>query len=159
MSLPDEMSSSRKHQRSLKRAVSLRGIGLFTGEKTEIVLRPAPEGTGIMFRRVDLAGKPKLKATVDNVRETPRCTILGNRHCRVQTVEHVLSALKAFDLDNIIIDVDGPEIPSCDGSASPFVELIEQAGVLSQGATKKSAPPQYPRFLVEGRCASRCTTS
>lgn len=150
MSHPDENSSSRKHQRSLKGEVSLTGTGLFTGEKTEIRIKPAKEGTGIVFRRIDLPEQPELKASVENVLETPRCTILGNRVCQVQTVEHVLSALKAFDLDNIAIDVSGPEIPTCDGSAAPFVELIEQAGVVSQGATKKVHHLDAPVFWSKG---------
>ena len=150
MSLPDEISSSRKHQRSLKHSVSLTGTGLFTGTRTEIKLRPAPEGTGIVFCRIDLPKRPKLKARVENVCETPRCTILGNQDCQVQTVEHVLSALKAFDLDNVMIDISGPEIPSCDGSAAPFVELIEQAGVVSQGATKRVHHLETPVFWSKG---------
>lgn len=150
MSLPDQMSSLRKPQRSLKTPVSLSGVGLFTGEKTQITLKPAPEGAGIIFRRVDLKGKPCLKACVDSVRETPRCTILGNRECSVQTVEHVLSALKAFELDNVEIDIDGPEVPSCDGSSLPFVELIEGSGILSQSATKKVYHLRSPIFWSKG---------
>ena len=75
---------------------------------------------------------------------------MGNRDCEVQTVEHILSALKAFDLDNVIIEIDGPEVPSCDGSATPFVELIEQAGVLSQSATKKVHRIESPVFWSKG---------
>ena len=150
MSLLDEMSSSRKHQRSLKGVAKLDGTGLFTGTKTEIKLRPAPEGTGIVFQRVDLPDKPLLSAQVENVRETPRCTILGNQNFQIQTVEHILSALKAFDLDNVIIEIDGPEVPSCDGSASPFVDLIQSAGVVSQTATKKVYHLETPVFWSKG---------
>lgn len=150
MSLSDEMSSSRKHQRSLKKSASITGIGLFTGQKAELTLRPAPEETGILFRRVDLPSKPTLAAHVEHVLETPRCTILGTKEFQVQTVEHILSALKAFDIDNVIIEVDGCEIPSCDGSALPFVEMIRQAGVLSQKATKKIHHLESPVFWSKG---------
>ncbi|CCB90018.1 UDP-3-O-acyl-N-acetylglucosamine deacetylase [Simkania negevensis] len=150
MSLPDEMSSSRKHQRSLKKPVSMGGIGLFTGAKTELTLRPAPEGTGILFQRMDLPNKPILAANVENVLETPRCTILGNSEFQIQTVEHILSTLKAFDLDNVIIEIDGPEVPSCDGSALAFVDMVQKAGVLSQTATKKVYHLHAPVFWSKG---------
>jgi UDP-3-O-[3-hydroxymyristoyl] N-acetylglucosamine deacetylase len=150
MSLPDEISSSRKHQRSIRTSASLSGTGLFTGAKTEVKIRPAPEGSGIVFQRVDLPDNPILHAEVDNIRETPRCTILGNQEFRVQTVEHILSAVKAFDIDNIIVELDGPEIPSCDGSSLPFVELIERAGVVSQSATKKIYHVEVPIFWSKG---------
>lgn len=150
MSPTDEFSSSRKHQRSLKSSASLDGTGLFTGMKAEIKLRPAPEGTGIVFQRMDLPDKPFLPARVEYVRETPRCTILGSDKVQVQTVEHILSAIKAYDLDNVIIEIDGPEIPSCDGSSMPFVDLIERAGVISQGATKKIHHLEAPVFWSKG---------
>lgn len=150
MSPPDQFSSSRKQQRSLKTSVSLNGIGLFTGIKSEITLKPAPEGTGIVFQRVDLPGKPCLPAQVDYVYETPRCTILGSDKFQVQTVEHILSAIKAYDVDNLIIEIDGPEIPSCDGSSMPFVDLIEKAGIVSQGSTKKIHHLETPVFWSKG---------
>jgi len=130
--------------------MSLSGIGLFTGTKSEIRLRPAAEGTGIVFQRMDLPGKPLLPALVDYVRETPRCTILGTENVQVQTVEHILSALKAFDIDNLIIEIDGPEVPSCDGSSMPFVDLIEKSGIISQNKTKKIHHLETPIFWSKG---------
>ncbi|MCB1084700.1 MAG: UDP-3-O-[3-hydroxymyristoyl] N-acetylglucosamine deacetylase [Chlamydiia bacterium] len=150
MSSNDKFSTSRKHQRTLKNTVSLSGTGLFTGMKSEIKLRPAPEGTGIIFQRMDLPNKPTLPAFVDYVRETPRCTILGSDTFQVQTVEHILSAIKAYEVDNLIIEIDGPEIPSCDGSSMPFVELIEKAGVVSQSKTKKIHHLEAPIFWSKG---------
>jgi len=150
MTSTDEFSSSRKHQRSLKGSASLSGMGLFTGEKTEIKLRSAPEGTGIVFQRIDLPDKPTLPARVEYVRETPRCTILGSDEFQVQTVEHILSAIRAYDLDNVIIEIDGPEIPSCDGSAMPFIDLIEKAGVVAQSATKRVFHLESPVFWSKG---------
>ncbi|MBF5058889.1 UDP-3-O-acyl-N-acetylglucosamine deacetylase [Candidatus Neptunochlamydia vexilliferae] len=150
MSHTDKFSTSRKHQRSLKNSVSLSGMGLFTGMKSEIKLRPAPEGTGIVFQRMDLPNKPTLPALAEYVQETPRCTILGTDNFKVQTVEHILSALKAHDIDNLIIEIEGPEIPSCDGSALPFVELIEKAGIVSQSKTKKIHHLETPIFWSKG---------
>ncbi|MBI3211754.1 MAG: UDP-3-O-[3-hydroxymyristoyl] N-acetylglucosamine deacetylase [Simkania negevensis] len=148
---PDELSSSRKHQHSLKASSpTLTGIGLFTGTRTEVTLRPAAEGTGIVFRRIDMPGKPMLPAQVEFVRDTPRCTILRNQELQIQTVEHILSAIKAFDLDNVVIELNGPEVPSCDGSALPFVELIEKAGVISQTATKRVHHVEAPVFWSKG---------
>ena len=150
MSVPDKYSTSRKHQRTIKSSVGLSGTGLFTGLSSEIELHPAPEGTGVLFKRMDLPNKPTLPALVDYVHETPRCTILGSRAFQVQTVEHILSALKAYEIDNVIIELSGAEIPSCDGSAMPFVELIEKAGVLSQGKTKKIHHLEAPIFWSKG---------
>lgn len=150
MSSNDNFSTSRKHQHTLKNAVALSGTGLFTGKKSEIKLRPAPEGTGIVFQRMDLPNKPTLPAFVDYVRETPRCTILGTDSFQVQTVEHILAAIKAFDIDNLLIEIEGPEVPSCDGSAMPFVELIEKAGVVAQSKTKKIHHLETPIFWSKG---------
>ena len=150
MASSDKYSTSRKHQRSLKNSVSLAGTGLFTGVSSEIKLRPAPEGIGVVFQRMDLPDKPTLPALVDYVCETPRCTILGTNDFKVQTVEHILSAIKAYEIDNVIIEIDGPEIPSCDGSAVPFIELIEKAGVVSQSQTKKIHHLEVPIFWSKG---------
>lgn len=150
MASSDKYSTSRKHQRTLKNTVALTGTGLFTGVNSEIKLRPAPEGTGVVFQRMDLPDKPTLPALVDYVCETPRCTILGSGNFQVQTVEHILSALKAYEIDNVIIEIDGPEIPSCDGSSVPFVELIEKAGVGSQSKTKKIHHLEVPIFWSKG---------
>ncbi len=150
MSPSDKFSTSRKHQRSLKKAVSLSGTGLFTGMKSEIKLRPAPEGSGIVFQRMDLPDKPKLPALAEYVQETPRCTILGSGEVHVQTVEHILSAIKAYDIDNLLIEIEGPEIPSCDGSSMPFVELIESGVVTTQSQTKKIHHLEAPIFWSKG---------
>ena len=117
------------------------------GEKVTLKLKPADEGAGIFFTRVDLPGKPKLQAVADNVIDTPRCTILGCSDFQIQTVEHVLSAIKAYNIDNIEIEVNGAEVPSCDGSAYPFVELIEKSGVVSQRGFKRVYHVETPVFL------------
>ena len=150
MSLYDEISSSRKHQRSLKTSASLKGIGLFTGVQSELTLLPATEGTGVVFCRTDLPSCPILPAYVDYVVRTPRCTVLGNKEFEIQTVEHILSAIKACDIDNVIIKINGPEVPSCDGSALSFIELIDEAGIVFQNATKKVYHLDAPVFWSKG---------
>lgn len=155
MSLPSTLEASPKskkvttlgkNQRTLSRAVSISGLGLFTGQKVEMTIRPSGENTGICFQRVDLKDKPILPATVQSVRGTPRCTVLGKNEVFIQTVEHVLAALKAYEIDNILIEINGPEVPICDGCAMPFVELIEQAGIAYQKASKKFFHLKSPVF-------------
>ena len=116
-------------QRTLRRAVTFSGEGLFTGESVTLTISPAPAGHGIYFKRLDRPDTQPLKATLDAVKSTPRCTILGNEEIQVQTVEHILSALRAFHIDNALISLTGPEIPIADGSALPFCELIKEAGI------------------------------
>lgn len=150
MSPGDKFSTSSRQQRSIKKTVSLSGTGLFTGASSEVRLCPAPANSGVVFKRVDLPGKPELPALVDYVCETPRCTILGSDTFKVQTVEHLLSALKAYEVDNLLIEISGPEVPSCDGSALPFVELIERGGITTQVETKKIHHLEVPVFWSHG---------
>ncbi len=126
------------------------GMGLFTGQKVEITLKPAEANFGICFQRVDLPDKPILPAQVQYVRGTPRCTILGKNGTTVQTVEHLLAAIKAFDIDNLLIEIDGPEVPIGDGSGMPFMELIEEAGVCYQKVAKKFYHLTTPIFWSQG---------
>ncbi len=123
-------------QTTLKRKISISGIGLFSGEKTKITLCPAEADTGILFQRMDLSHKPFFPATLDYVEGTPRCTVIGTQGVFVQTVEHLLSALCAYEIDNALVEVYGSEIPILDGSAQGFVQLIEEAGVLHLGEEK-----------------------
>ena len=150
MSPADEHSSSDEKQRSLGREVSVSGIGLFSGAKSTIRLIPAPANTGIVFRRVDIPGGIEIPARVEYVVETPRCTILGRDGITIQTVEHLLSALKAFEIDNLTVEIDGPEVPTCDGSAVPFVSLIKEAGVAYQKETKEIMRIREPIFWSKG---------
>lgn len=116
-------------QRTIKDSISLPGVGLFTGEGALLTLKPAPSDTGIIFKRVDLSEDIEIPAKLEFVKETPRCTIMGNNGVTVLTVEHLLSALYAFGIDNIFIEIDGPEIPVGDGSSRLFVDLIKRAGI------------------------------
>ncbi len=142
----EAFSSLSSKQRSIQKPVSVSGRGLFTGIQTNVTLKPASDNHGVVIQRVDLKNKPKLPATVEFVRGTHRCTSIGNGDVCIQTVEHILSALKAYDIDNILIEIDGSEVPGCDGSSLPFVELIEQAGIAYQDASKEVLRLQTPIF-------------
>jgi len=114
-------------QRSIHRAVSIKGKSLHTGEEVHLTLKPAPENTGIVFKRVDLFGKPELKPLADYVDDLVRSTTIADGHAKVHTVEHVLSALNGCGVDNVIIEMDASEPPILDGSAKHFVNLVQEA--------------------------------
>ncbi|MBI2618787.1 MAG: bifunctional UDP-3-O-[3-hydroxymyristoyl] N-acetylglucosamine deacetylase/3-hydroxyacyl-ACP dehydratase [Ignavibacteriales bacterium] len=116
------------HQRTIKKPVSMNGVGLHTGVTTRMTLKPAPESFGIRFRRVDLGGTPEIPADVDHVVDVARGTTLAVGEARVHTTEHVLAAVVGMQVDNLIIELDNIEPPIADGSAKPFVEMLTQAG-------------------------------
>jgi UDP-3-O-[3-hydroxymyristoyl] N-acetylglucosamine deacetylase len=121
------------HQRTLKTAIDCVGVGLHSGRKVKLSLHPAPTGTGIVFRRTDLG--IDIQARFDAVADTRLCTVLADAACpeaRVGTVEHILAALAGCEVHNVLITVDGPEVPVLDGSADPFVFLIDCAGTCDQ---------------------------
>ena len=124
-------------QRTLKTLVSAKGVGLHTGQKVRITLRPAPPDTGIVFRRVDLASPVDIPARADLVGETRLSSCLVRDGVKIYTVEHLMSALGGLGVDNAYVDLDAPELPIMDGSASPFALLIQQAGIIEQGAPKR----------------------
>lgn len=124
-------------QRTLKEAVSTIGIGLHSGTKVAITLRPAPVDTGIVFIRTDLTGDSTLELHPELVGETTLCTALIDRHIKVGTIEHLLSALAALGIDNLYVELDAAEIPIMDGSAAPFLYLILSAGIEEQVASKR----------------------
>ncbi len=124
-------------QRTLKNEIRATGVGLHTGQKIYLTLRPAPINFGIVFRRVDLSPVVEIEAKAENVGDTTLSTTLVNGAARVSTVEHLLSAMAGLGIDNAIIDVSADEVPIMDGSAGPFVFLIQSAGIQEQGAAKK----------------------
>ncbi len=124
-------------QRTLKNAIRATGVGLHTGEKIYLTLRPAAPNTGVVFRRVDLPRPVEINACAKNVGDTRLSTSLENGDVRVSTVEHLLSAMAGLGIDNAIVDVNAPEVPIMDGSAGPFVFLIQSAGVEEQNAPKR----------------------
>ncbi|MDR0787804.1 MAG: bifunctional UDP-3-O-[3-hydroxymyristoyl] N-acetylglucosamine deacetylase/3-hydroxyacyl-ACP dehydratase [Gemmatimonadota bacterium] len=124
-------------QQTLSAARELEGTGLHTGAPARLRLVPADVQTGIRFRRIDLEGSPEIAATVANVVDTDRGTTIGENGHKVHTIEHILSALVAAGVDNVVVELDGPEPPAGDGSARLFTEMIESAGVVEQDAPAK----------------------
>lgn len=124
-------------QRTLKNPIRATGVGLHTGEKVYMTLRPAPADTGIVFRRVDLDTPVDVIARPENVGDTQLSTSLVSNGVRISTVEHLLSAMAGLGVDNAIVEVSAPEVPIMDGSAGPFVFLIQSAGVHELDAPKR----------------------
>lgn len=124
-------------QRTLKNVIKATGITLHGGERAEIILRPAPVNTGIIFYRIDLDSIVDIEAKAENVGDTTLSTTLMKGDVRVSTVEHLLSAFAGLGIDNAYVDITAPEIPIMDGSAGPFVFLIQSAGIEEQAAPKR----------------------
>ena len=127
-------------QRTLKNSIRATGVGLHTGKKVLMTLRPAEPDTGIVFRRTDLAHPVDIRAHAENVGDTTLGTTLGKGESRVSTVEHLLSAFAGLGIDNAIVEVSAAEVPIMDGSAGPFVFLLQSAGIEEQHATQALHP-------------------
>ncbi|HMN70035.1 MAG TPA: UDP-3-O-acyl-N-acetylglucosamine deacetylase, partial [Bdellovibrionales bacterium] len=134
-------------QRTIRSRTSVEGIGLHTGAPAKLTFCPAPEGTGIYFVRRDLPGSPAISTQADRVRATTMATVLGGDAFSVSTVEHCLSALAALRIDNLFIELDGPEIPIGDGSATPFLDAILKVGLAEQNEPRKYAYITQPIFM------------
>jgi UDP-3-O-[3-hydroxymyristoyl] N-acetylglucosamine deacetylase len=124
-------------QRTIKKTISATGVGLHNGVKVTLTLHPAETDTGIVFKRVDLPEPNTIQATPSAVKDTRLCSALDNNGVRVSTVEHVMSAIAGLGIDNVLIEINASEIPIMDGSAGPFVFLIQEAGIVEQAAPKK----------------------
>jgi UDP-3-O-[3-hydroxymyristoyl] N-acetylglucosamine deacetylase len=124
-------------QRTLKNTIRATGVGLHTGTKIHMTVRPAPPDTGLVFRRTDIPGAPDVAAMAEHVGETRLGTTLVQGDVKVSTVEHLLSAFAGLGIDNAIIEVDAPEVPIMDGSAGPFVFLLQSAGIAEQNMPKR----------------------
>ncbi len=124
-------------QRTLKNVIRATGVGLHTGKKIYLTLRPAPVDSGVIFRRVDLDPPVEIKANPENVGDTSLSTTLVSDGVRISTVEHLLSAMAGLGIDNAYVDVSAPEVPIMDGSAGPFVFLVQSSGIVEQNAAKK----------------------
>ncbi len=131
-----QSSNNAQNQQTLKGSVTLNGVGLHTGAHVTMTMRPANPGYGIRFQRIDLPEKPVVKADVDFVTDTSRGTTIEHNGARVSTIEHTLSALVGMGVDNVLIELDGPEVPILDGSARQFIEAIESAGIQEQEAKR-----------------------
>ncbi len=124
-------------QRTLKNVIQATGVGVHTGQKIRMTLKPAPVNTGIVFRRVDCDPVVEIPARADYVGDTSFCTVLIKDGVRIGTVEHLMSALAGLGIDNAFVELSAPEVPIMDGSASSFVFLIQSAGIEEQNAAKK----------------------
>jgi UDP-3-O-[3-hydroxymyristoyl] N-acetylglucosamine deacetylase len=141
-------------QRTIRQTIKTVGIGLHSGTRVELILRPAPVDTGIVFTRIDLDPPVVLPATAVGVGDTRMASTLANEQGRVSTVEHLMSACAGLGLDNLYVDVTAEEIPIMDGSASSFVFLLQQAGLQEQNAPKKFIRVTKPVEVREGSGAS-----
>jgi len=124
-------------QRTLKTSVSVTGVGLHSGEKVTLSLRPAPVNSGIVFRRVDVKPVEEIQARADLVNDTRLSTCMEQNGVRIATIEHLMSALAGLGIDNACVEMDGAEVPIMDGSAGTFIFLLQSAGIVEQSAAKK----------------------
>ncbi|MEW5849235.1 MAG: UDP-3-O-acyl-N-acetylglucosamine deacetylase [Myxococcota bacterium] len=124
-------------QHTLSRPVSGAGVGLHSGAMIQVTLRPAAEGTGVVFRRTDLPGSPEVPAVVQNVVDARLATTIGVGKATVATVEHLMAALAAEGVDNAVVDIAGPEVPVMDGSSAPWIALIREAGLARQSRPRR----------------------
>lgn len=123
-------------QHTIKEEISISGAGIHTGKSVNMRLKPAAPHTGINFQRTDLPDKPVIKADVDNVVDTNRSTTIGIKDARISTIEHLMASLVGMGIDNILIEIDGEEVPILDGSAQPFISILEKTGIQQQDAQK-----------------------
>lgn len=137
-------------QQTLAKPEQISGIALHTGVRATLCLNPAPENTGIVFRRIDMPGKPEIPASAKNVIDVQRGTTIGCGNAAVYTIEHIMSALHAWKIDNCIVDMDGAEPPICDGSSREFSAMVERAGVVEQNAEAKIWTPTKPLHYKNG---------
>ncbi|NHA16067.1 UDP-3-O-acyl-N-acetylglucosamine deacetylase [Thioalkalivibrio sp. XN279] len=137
-------------QRTLKNTIRATGVGLHTGEKVLMTLGPAPVNSGIVFRRTDLAGAPEVRADGMLVRETTLGTTLMQDDVRVATVEHLMSAFAGLGIDNAVVELSATEVPIMDGSAGPFVFLMQSAGIAEQSAAKRFIRIRRPVEVRDG---------
>ena len=146
-------------QRTLKSAIDCKGVALHSGSKVTMTLRPADANTGIIFRRTDVGGRgAEIPALWNNVVDTRLCTVIGNDEgVKVSTVEHIMAALSGCGIDNALVDLNGPEVPIMDGSADPFVFLIECAGIKEQNAPQRVIRVLKPVTVTEGDCTASLT--
>jgi UDP-3-O-[3-hydroxymyristoyl] N-acetylglucosamine deacetylase / 3-hydroxyacyl-[acyl-carrier-protein] dehydratase len=137
-------------RRSIEHRASLRGTGLHTGAETEATFVPAPAGQGIVFRRVDLKGKPEIPARLTEVEAVERRTALGRGESTIHTVEHLLAAVAAHEIDDLTVDVSGPELPILDGSVRPYFDALVEAHPVEVGGTPIVLTVQAPFTVTEG---------
>jgi UDP-3-O-[3-hydroxymyristoyl] N-acetylglucosamine deacetylase len=137
-------------QRTIKKNATISGIGLHTGSRITLKMRPASANTGIIFHRTEGDKTVDIKACSDNVVDTRMATVIGKQGLSVSTIEHFMAALASMGIDNLHVDIDGPEIPVLDGSAAPFVRELQQAGVKNLECSRKYIAIRKPLEIIEG---------
>ncbi|CAK8710956.1 UDP-3-O-acyl-N-acetylglucosamine deacetylase [Candidatus Electrothrix gigas] len=140
----------KSHQHTLRRSVSCQGIGLHTGKKVKITINPAAENKGICFYRSDIASKPAIPARMEQIVDTTLATTISNGQEKISTTEHLMAALHGAGIDNATIDIDSHEVPIMDGSAGPFIHLLQQGGLKKQRALRKVLRITKPISLTDG---------
>ncbi len=144
-----------KFQKTIAKTVSFSGVALHSGDKVHVEMRPAPANTGVVFQRVDLPHQPYIKASSESVFDTSLATRLGTPEAYVSTVEHLLSALFGFGIDNIFISLNNSELPILDGSAAPFLMILSEAGIVELKDYKKLIVIKKPIEVVDEKNPSR----
>ncbi len=140
----------KKYQKTIENTVSVEGVGLHTGEKVKLIFKPSDVSTGIIFLRKDIENAEPVKADITNLLDTskyPRRTSIGNGKVQIHTIEHLLSALYALEIDNIFIEIYGSECPGLDGSSKPFVDIIKKAGIKEQNEEKEIYKIKEPIYI------------
>lgn len=137
-------------QRTIRKRTVVTGVGIHSGDACTLTFRPAPPDSGVYFIRSDLPGKPSLKVTARNVQATSHQTTIGGGAFSVATIEHCLSALSALRIDNLFVELDGPEIPICDGSARDFLKALLDVGIVEQDQPRKYCYITEPIYFSEG---------
>jgi UDP-3-O-[3-hydroxymyristoyl] N-acetylglucosamine deacetylase len=149
---------SLSYQHTLAGPAICAGVGLHSGERVRVSIRPAPPGSGIVFVRTDLDGDNRVPVTAEAVCQTRLCTVIANDSgVTVATIEHLMAALAALDVDNAVIELDGPEVPIMDGSALPFVQLLDRAGRRRQEAERRFIEILRPIEVLDGDKTVRLT--
>lgn len=136
-----------EYQKSISQIATLKGVGVHTGIESRVLLKPAPEDHGIIFRRVDKPGEPAVRATVSSVSDVSRGTNLRLGNEEIKTIEHLMATLSGLGIDNIEVELNGPEIPMMDGGAGPFVDIIRKAGIRKQKKPRKILSLAAPVYL------------
>lgn len=137
-------------QKTIRKKTVVKGIGIHSGDPCSLTFKPAPSDTGVYFIRTDLPGNPSLKVSAKNVQATSYQTTLGGPHFSVATIEHCVSALSALRIDNLFIELDGPEIPICDGSANEFLIALLEVGLVEQDQPRKYCLITEPIYYSDG---------
>jgi UDP-3-O-[3-hydroxymyristoyl] N-acetylglucosamine deacetylase len=139
-----------RQQQTIRKPVTCTGVGLHSGCGVSLTLTPAPPDTGIVFIRTDLSAKPRVPAVINNVRPTLLSTTIGVDGVQVQTIEHLLAAAAGLGIDNLYVEMDAPELPALDGSATPFVDLLQDAGIAAQDRSRSYLKIVRPIDVTEG---------